>query len=60
MITQQQIDQLRHTIVDSEDPQQIILFGSYAYGEPHVVDDYTVPYHQSGPPFNDGDRRKCL
>jgi predicted nucleotidyltransferase len=56
MITQQQIEQLRQTIVDIEHPEQIILFGSYAYGEPHensdldilVVNNYNVPRHKRG------------
>ena len=56
MLTQQQIEQLKQTIVEVEQPDQIILFGSYAYGEPHeasdldilVVKDDTIPRHKRG------------
>lgn len=56
MLTQQQIEQLKQTIVEVEQPDQIILFGSYAYGEPReesdldilVVKDYTIPRHKRG------------
>lgn len=56
MIMQDQIEQLKQTIIEVEQPQQIILFGSYAYGEPReesdldvlVVNDYKVPRHKRG------------
>ncbi len=56
MITQQQIEQLKKTIVEVEQPNQIVLFGSYAYGKPReesdldilVVKGYTVPRHKRG------------
>lgn len=34
MITQQQIDDIATRIADSYKPEKIILFGSYAYGNP--------------------------
>lgn len=56
MITQEQIRTLTETIIDVEQPDQIILFGSYAYGMPReesdldilVVKDYDVPRHKRG------------
>ena len=56
MITQQQIERLKKTIIEVEQPDRIILFGSYAYGEPRedsdldilVVKDYTMPRHKRG------------
>ena len=56
MITPEQIEQLKNTIVAIERPDQIILFGSYAYGEPDqesdvdilVVKEYDAPRHKRG------------
>ncbi len=56
MITQGQINKLTHTIIEIEQPEQIILFGSYAYGEPTeasdldilVVKEYNAPRHKRG------------
>ncbi len=36
---QKYIEDLRAQIVQAAHPQQIILFGSYAYGEPHADSD---------------------
>jgi len=56
MIIPEQIEQLKNTIVTIEQPEQIILFGSYAYGEPEqesdidilVVKEYDAPRHKRG------------
>lgn len=56
MITQQEIEKLTNTIIEVEQPDQIVLFGSYAYGEPKedsdldllVIKDYDVPRHKRG------------
>jgi len=42
MITKKQIKQLTNTIIEVEQPDQIILFGSYAYGEPHEASDLDI------------------
>lgn len=39
MITQQQIDDITARIADSCKPEKIILFGSYAYGNPRDDSD---------------------
>ena len=39
MITQQQIQAIVDTIVASHNPEKIVLFGSYAYGEPNENSD---------------------
>ncbi len=39
MITQQQIDDIAERIADSCQPEKIILFGSYAYGNPSEDSD---------------------
>lgn len=56
MITQYEIEKLIRTIIEIEQPDQIVLFGSYAYGEPKedsdldilVVKDYHLPRHKRG------------
>jgi len=56
MITQEQILQLVKTIVDIEQPEYMILFGSYAHGQPRddsdvdilVVKEYATPRHKRG------------
>ena len=56
MITQNDIEKLTNTIIGVEQPDQIVLFGSYAYGEPNetsdldvlIVKDYNVPRHKRG------------
>jgi uncharacterized protein len=56
MITQEQIEQVKQTIVEVEQPEQIILFGSYASGDPTpdsdvdllVVNAYDAPRHKRG------------
>ncbi len=56
MITQKQIKKLTNIIIEIEQPDQIILFGSYACGEPTeasdldilVVKEYNVPRHKRG------------
>lgn len=39
MITQDQINNVVDIIVKNVNPEKIILFGSYAYGEPHKDSD---------------------
>jgi len=39
MITQEQINQVRDKIVIEFDPEKIVLFGSYAYGDPNESSD---------------------
>ena len=39
MITHEQIDELVERIVKNVNPKKIILFGSYAYGEPNNDSD---------------------
>jgi len=56
MVTQAQIEKLINTIVNIEQPEQVILFGSYAYGTPTensdvdilVVKEYHIPRQQRG------------
>ena len=54
MITQEQIEKLLKIIVDKYEPEKVILFGSYAYGNPGkdsdldllVVKDTNLPRHK--------------
>ena len=39
MITQAQIEAVKDKIVKEFDPEKIVLFGSYAYGEPNESSD---------------------
>ncbi|HBA88631.1 MAG TPA: hypothetical protein DCZ75_11815 [Geobacter sp.] len=39
MITQQQIDEITASIAENYKPEKIILFGSYAYGNPSEDSD---------------------
>ena len=39
MITQEQIEAVKDKIVKEFDPEKIVLFGSYAYGEPNESSD---------------------
>jgi predicted nucleotidyltransferase len=39
MITKQEIDKIINLIVTNVDPDKVILFGSYAYGEPNKDSD---------------------
>lgn len=39
LITDQQISEICQTIVEQFQPEKIILFGSYAYGQPHEWSD---------------------
>ncbi len=39
MITQEQIQFVVNTIVESQNPEKIVLFGSYAYGIPSENSD---------------------
>lgn len=56
MIAPNEIEKLTRIIIEIEQPNQIVLFGSYAYGEPKetsdldilVVKDYNVPRHKRG------------
>jgi uncharacterized protein len=56
MIAQNDIEKLTNTIIEIEQPDQIVLFGSYAYGEPNedsdidilVVKDFHIPRHRRG------------
>jgi hypothetical protein len=47
MMTPDQIEGLTQTIVEVEQPQQILLFGSYAYGEPREESDLDVLLQRS-------------
>lgn len=42
MITMEQIHEMSNRIVDAFQPNQIILFGSYAYGQPTETSDVDV------------------
>jgi uncharacterized protein len=56
MIAQQDLEKLTNTIIEIEQPDLIVLFGSYAYGEPDensdldllIIKDYDVPRHKRG------------
>ena len=39
MITQEQIDEILKIIIENYKPEKIILFGSYAYGNPNEYSD---------------------
>lgn len=39
MITEDQINRIVEIIVENVKPEKIVLFGSYAYGEPHEDSD---------------------
>jgi len=42
MITEDQINHIVDIIVKNVNPEKIILFGSYAYGEPHKDSDLDI------------------
>ncbi len=42
MITQDQINSVVEIIVKNVNPEKVILFGSYAYGEPHEDSDLDI------------------
>ena len=56
MITQAQIEKVRQTIIQVEQPEKVILFGSYAYGVPKknsdldilVINNYDTPRRKRG------------
>ena len=56
MLGNQDIDRIVNLIVTNFNPDKIILFGSYAYGEPNddsdldllVIKDMEVPKHKRG------------
>ncbi|MFH1096394.1 MAG: nucleotidyltransferase domain-containing protein [Candidatus Desantisbacteria bacterium] len=56
MVTQEQINEIIRRIVENFRPQKIILFGSYAYGNPTegsdldllIVKESNVPRHKRG------------
>ncbi len=42
MITDNEINQIVNTIVDNVNPDKVVLFGSYAYGEPDKDSDLDI------------------
>lgn len=56
MVTREQIDQIVKRVVTNYHPERIILFGSYAYGEPKehsdvdllIIKDSDLPRYQRG------------
>ncbi|MFH1963297.1 MAG: nucleotidyltransferase domain-containing protein [bacterium] len=56
MVTQEQISEIIRRIVENFKPQKIILFGSYAYGNPTegsdldllIVKESTIPRYKRG------------
>jgi predicted nucleotidyltransferase len=49
MITQAQIENIVHRIIDNVRPDKIILFGSYAYGSPSEDSDLDLLIIQNTP-----------
>lgn len=39
MVSREQLEQLSQRIAEEFNPERIVLFGSYAYGEPHAGSD---------------------
>jgi uncharacterized protein len=56
MVTREQIEQIVNRVVTNYHPEKIILFGSYAYGEPKehsdidlvIIKDSNLPRYQRG------------